>query len=241
MRLSKPLSRGLLVGTALLSAAVPSLIGLAASASSSTPAAVLATALHDATASKGVHEVLTAKESGLSVSRVDDIEAAEGRQVITLSSGATAEVVAFVGSKKAYIRANSLGITNYFAFPTKTPAKFANRWLELTPTDANYAAVVSATTLSSDFPQLLQISGPLSFGKVTSLAGVPVTEILGTIPASSNNPALAVTLYVSSSGKILPLELKETSAGLSAVFKWSKWGTKVSLSSPTNAEREPAV
>jgi hypothetical protein len=230
-----------LLGSALLIIAVPSLVGLEGSASTSTPAAVLAAALRDATASKGVHEVLTAKESGLTASRVDDIGTTEGRQVITLSSGATAEVVAFASSKKAYIRANSLGISNYFAFPTKTPAKYANKWLELTPTDANYAAVVSATTLSSDFPQLLQISGPLSFGHVTSLAGVPVTEMLGKIPASSNNPALAVTLYLTSSGKILPLELKEASSGLSAVIKWSKWGTKVILSSPANAEKEPVV
>jgi hypothetical protein len=65
--------------------------------------------------------------------------------------------------------------------------------------------------------------------------------MLGKIPASSNNPALAVTLYLTSSGKILPLELKEASSGLSAVIKWSKWGTKVILSSPANAEKEPVV
>jgi hypothetical protein len=220
---------------------VPCVVGFSASASSPTPAVELASALHDATSSKWVHEVITAKEGGLVASRVDDIGSTEGRQVIALSSGATAEVVAFANAKKAYIRANILGIAKYFAFPTKTPGKYANKWLELTSSDANYAAVVSATTLSSDFPQLLQISGPLSVGHVTSLAGVPVIEVLGKIPASSNNPALAVTLYLSSSGKLLPLELRETAKGLSAVIKWSKWGHKVNLSSPTGAEMEPAV
>jgi hypothetical protein len=190
---------------------------------------VLALAIHDAVGSEWVHETVNASGSGHKFSMVNDIGATEGRQVI-VSNGAHARVLVVGGN--AYLFGDNKAIANYFGISTTDPQKYANQWLELKPTSSDYSTVSAAVTLQSDFEHLA-MPGALKEGGVMTIKGHKVRPISAHIAATSQAPAGEATLYVTTSGKILPFEYRVVGSGVKSTTNWSDWGHKVTVVAPT--------
>lgn len=205
-------------------------LGTNAGASNPTSASqLLALAIHDADGSGWVHQTVAAAESGHKFSMVNDIGTAEGRQVI-VSDGAHARVLVTGGN--AYLYGDDSAIANYFAISTSDPQKYANQWLELTPTSPDYSTVSAAVTLQSDFEHV-SMPGTLKEGGVVTIRGHKVRPISAHIPATSQAPAGDATLYVTTSSKVLPFEYQVVGKGVKSTTKWSDWGQKVTIIAPT--------
>ena len=160
---------------------------------------------------------------------VNDIGTTEGRQVI-VSDGAHGQVLVIDGN--AYLYGDDKAIANYFGISTNDPQKYANQWLELTPTSSDYSTVSAAVTLQSDFEHLA-MPGTLKEGGVVTINGHKVRSISGQIPATSQAPAGNATLDVTTSGKVLPFEYQVVGKGVKSTTNWSDWGHKVTLIAPT--------
>ncbi len=193
-----------------------------------TPFALMSLAVHDAVKAGGVHEVEKASAPGRTFSMNNDIGATEGRQVV-VSNGAHAEVI-LIG-QEAYIHGDDKAVKTYFGLSSTDPAKYANKWLALTSSSSEFAAVSDAVTLQSDF-QTVTIPGTLKEGSTVVLNGQKVIPIEGTIPATTSNTAIKATLYVSKSSPVLPAEFRLTSSSDSFTVTWSKWGHAVTLAAP---------
>ncbi len=235
--------------TRLVTIAALALAGLvtigAPSATAAMPpsaAATLARALHDAVTSRGVHEVVTGSNGEIRWVSIDDIGVSSGRQTTGNSVGATQTLIALDAAHKMYERGNVLGVTWFFAIPKAQAGTYANKWLLLTPFTAGYGSTALDTTLKSDFPNHLNLHGPLKFGPLTTVAGVRVRTITGTFPETTSMPQLHATLYVTVTGPVLPVQLRETAVG--ATFRttqtWSKWNVPVNLTAPAGAIPFPA-
>ena len=205
-------------------------LGGSAGASGPTSASqLLALAIHDAVGSGWVHETTNASGSGHKFSMVNDIGTTQGRQVI-VSDGAHAQVLVLDGN--AYLYGDDKAIANYFGISTNDPQKYANQWLELTPTSSDYSTVSAAVTLQSDFEHLA-MPGTLKEGGIVTIKGHKVRPISGHIPATSQAPAGNATLYVTTSGTILPFEYQVVGKGIKSITNWSDWGHKVTIIAPT--------
>jgi hypothetical protein len=88
----------------------------------------------------------------------------------------------------------------------------------------------------------------LTVGRTEILNGHRVKPIGGHVAATSQHPAVTVTLYVTGSGKVLPVRYVIAGKGLHTATSWSNWGHGVQLSVPslssivgrsTNAQKGP--
>jgi hypothetical protein len=211
--------------------------GIVSSAEASTPSAasLLASAIRNAIASRAVHEVTVTKIDGETLNMINDIGSNEGRQIITISTGASTEVIAFDSMKKAYTKGNDLGLKSYFGFPSSDASKYAGKWMESVPSDQAWSNITNSTTLHSDFGTNLRIHDPVLGPKLVTLNGSRAYAISGTEAASANSPAASVTLYVSDSRTVLPLRLNEVAKGATATVNWSKWGELLTLKVPSKS------
>jgi hypothetical protein len=208
---------------------------LPAGASTPSAASLLASAVRNAIASGAVHEVDHAKLRGVTLTAINDIGSNEGRQIITISSGASTEVIAFDSMKKAYTKGNELGLKSYFGFPASDAVKYAGKWMEAVPSDQAWTNITNSTTLTSDFGTNIHIHDPALSTKLVTINGVRAYAISGTEAATANSPAASVTVYVSDSSKVLPLRVSETAKGESVTVNWSNWGETLALKAPTTS------
>lgn len=241
MRIPSTGQRVALVATSFALVGTYLAIGVGASALPVTPAASLVLATHNAEAGKWVHEQVNINEGQLAIVENNDISTNFGRQEMGENINATETLIALVGAKRLYERGNVIGVSQYFGIPRAQAGAYANRWLLITPASANYASVAFETTLASDFSNQLKITGPFKFGPPTSIAGVRVRTITGTIPATSSMPLLAVALSITVSGIVRPVRLREIGTGFSLVETWSKWGVPFKLVPPSGAVPFPHV
>ena len=67
-----------------------------------------------------------------------------------------------------------------------------------------------------------------------TINGHKVRPISGHIAATSQTPAGTATLYITTSGEILPFEYRTVAKGVSSITSWSNWGsTTHTLITPT--------
>jgi hypothetical protein len=161
----------------------------------------------------------------------NEIGTSGGRQII-VSSGAHVDVILIHNT--AYTYDDDKAVKSYFQLSTTDSAKFANKWLSLTASSSEFAAVSSAGTLPSDF-QSVTIPGALEEGTPIELNGQLAVPISGTIAQTSSNTAIKASLYVSKSLPVLLLEFHLASASKTYVVTWSQWGHSVVLAAPKNA------
>lgn len=202
-----------------------------ASTSAPPPSKLLALAIQNADASGWVHEITNASGPGHKWSADNVIGTTEGRQNI-VSDGAHARVLVVGGN--AYIYGDDKAITNYFGISTANPQKYANQWLELTPSNPGYSTVSNAVTLTSDLGHL-EMQGKLKEGQVVVIDGHKVCPITGHIPATSQAPAGIGTAYVTTAGRILPFEYRITANGIKSTTSWTQWGHAVKLAAPNSS------
>jgi hypothetical protein len=174
-----------------------------------------------------VHDVQSAIEPGHKFNATNDIGAKSGRQVIAIDGSHSTVIVLH---DMAYIKGNEKAIVDYFQIPTKHPAAAAGKWISLAPTDGGYAAVSSAVTIASDFGSVT-ILGPLREGAVVTLGGHKVLPIIGHVKGSSGSTVPA-TLYVTTSGTVLPVEFHVSKGSFSETTSWSDWGESIVLVTP---------
>ena len=196
------------------------------------PGALVRAALSNALSSGWVHEVSTGHGSGHTLSMVNDIGVTEGRQVID-SDGARSTVL--VINDMAYINGDAAAISNYFQLQTSNPQEFAGQWISIPPSASSYFGAVSASvTLASDFHNV-SFLGPFTARPETTLHGVKATPVVGHVSGPTGGKKVPATLYVTSAGKTLPVELSASDRQISETVKWSRWGEAVTLPLPGQA------
>jgi hypothetical protein len=230
-----PKSLGRLVVSAIVLGLSTFAFALSAEAAAPSAAALLSSAVHDAIAGRGVHEVSVARRSGETLKMINDIATNEGRQEITLSDGSSVEVIAFDAQLRAYIKGNQIGLKNYSGFPASEARKYAEKWMSANPGDHAWENIIGYTTLKSDFETNLAILHPVLNANVVSINGVGAYEITGHVAATANSPAATVKLYVSDKGTVLPIRLIEHAKGVTATVNWSKWGESLALRTPAKS------
>jgi hypothetical protein len=202
---------------------------------SPSPSALVAQSISNAESSGWVHEQVKASEKGHTFSANNRIGTSDGQQIIR-ADGAKAEVV--LVNDIAYIKANAKGVANYFGLTTSDPQQLAGKWLSVTPTDAGYGTYTAAVTLQSDFSQL-QLVGPYASGARTTIDHQSVIPVHGYVVSSSKGAKTPATLYVTATGKTLPIEFVVSTKAVHETEVWSAWSHPVYLSTPSNSEPIP--
>ncbi len=188
----------------------------------------MARSLADAESAGWVHEEINATAKGHTFSMNNEIGSVDGQQIIR-TDGAQAQVILVNGI--AYIEANAKGVANYFELSTTDPQKLAGRWFSVTSNDAGYSTYVTAVTLESDFSQI-QLSGPLTSGGRTTIDGHSVLPVYGYVAGASKGSKVRATLYVTATGKTLPIEFAVSSKAVHETIIWSDWSHPVYLTVP---------
>ena len=222
----------LAIGSTLCAALLATACGSSSStpAPSMTPKVMVTSALANAVNAGWVHEVGVTHLPGHSLTMVNDIGTVEGRQVIN-SNGAHSTVLAI--NNMAYIDADAASIASYFQLPTSTPQQFAGQWLSIPPTASSYFNAVSASvTLASDFHNVT-FAGPFSAQSESSHHGVKVIPIEGHVAGPNGSTMIPATLYVTATGRTLPVELSASKGQISETVEWTHWGQPVSLAVPS--------
>ncbi len=132
-----------------------------------------------------------------------------------------------------YFKGNKQDISMQFGV---TNSKFANRWVSVKASDANFAPMSKVMSFRTVVTELLGISQPKK-GAISTQLGHRVIAITGT-PKGSGAPAGAViTEYVSTTAPYLPIETvgSYTSGKVKVQFvvKYISWGKTVSVSVPS--------
>jgi hypothetical protein len=228
----------LLVGATIFLGAV-GLLSEDADASAPSARALLDTALHNATTSRWVHENVQVKQKGVAVQDAsDDIGATEGLQFVSSLGGGESEVIAFDHLQTLYVRANALGLTSIYSLTSTDAATYANEWMSVTPSDSEYGSIAYATTLASDFSQV-RFAGAISESRVITLDGRRVRALKGTVPPIDGAPKFVGTLYVTVTGKALPVTFVERDNKSSITVSWADWGHHYVLNTPSGAVTFP--
>lgn len=196
------------------------------------PPFIQAEALAAAQAAGSVHVDMVSSSASGRVVYSTDVSSTAGRQVITVAGGeATVLDVAGVG----YVSGNPAALVGFFGFPPSASARLTGRWVSFRSGQPYYQQVVDAVTLGSALG-VVRLSGRLSSKGMESVGGQRVVGVRGIAPSVPGVPAgTKATLYVTTTGRLLPVSYQEVSGStrLSAVF--SRWGEKVSVAAPRDA------
>jgi len=190
-------------------------------------------ALAAAEVTGSVHVDMTSSSGSGSTVYSTDVSSSAGRQVITITGGGKATVLDVAGV--GYVSGNAAALVGFFGFPAAASARLADRWVSFRSGQPYYQQVVDAMTLGSAMG-VVTLSGRLTSKGVRRMGGQPAVAVLGTAPSVPGVPAhTKATLYVATTGRLLPVSYAEASGSirLSAVF--SRWGEKVSVAAPRGA------
>ncbi|HEV3268983.1 MAG TPA: hypothetical protein VGZ68_11340 [Acidimicrobiales bacterium] len=230
----------LLVGSLLLGAVVATLTG-AAGASTQSAQSLASSAMKNAQSGGWVHEVvITTSKGAVARHSTNNIGATESVQVVTTSHGGASTLIAFSQRNTLYVHANSAALSRTYKLSATSAQRYANEWLRLPSSNARYAAASAGTTLASRFGAL-QFSGTVSWGQVGTISGVRVRALTGTIAATSSSPKYQATLYVTTSGTVLPVGLREVSGTTDVTVEWSNWGHAYAIQVPAPAVNFPSA
>jgi hypothetical protein len=230
-------------GLAAVLAAVSSLAWLAGCASQAPqppaglpgdpPQFIQAEALAAAQAVGSVHVDMTSSSGSGSTVYHSDVSSSDGRQVITITGGGEATVLDVAGV--GYVSGNPAALVGFFGFPASVSARLTGRWVSFRSGQPYYQQVVDAVTLDSAIG-VVRLSGPLTSKGVRTVSGQTVVGVRGTAPSVTGVPAGAkATLFVATTGRMLPVSYQEVSGGLRLSAVFSRWGEKVSVAAPRDA------
>jgi hypothetical protein len=197
---------------------------------------VLNSAVAAAKTSGSFHYKLVATAPGSTQSIVGDASGTEGRQVL---SAGTAKIEAEAIGTTVYIQGNVGGLENQLSFPAAEATKYSDQWISIASTDAPYASVVKAVTLTSALTQI-EPTGHLTLTSDTTRFGHPVVGIRGPLPGSGTKGVTgSVVLYVSTAKPSVPIafEGKASDAGKSETDTgtFTRWGKPLNLVAPSGS------
>jgi hypothetical protein len=190
-------------------------------------------ALAAAEAAGSVHVDMTSSSGSGSTVYSTDVSSSAGRQVITITGGGNATVLDVAGV--AYVSGNPAALVGFFGFPPAVSARLTGRWVSFRSGQPYYQQVVDAMTLGSAMG-VVTLSGRLTSKGVRRVGGQPVVAVLGTAPSVPGVPARTkATLYVATTGRMLPVSYAEASGSIRLSAEFSRWGEKVTVAAPRDA------
>jgi hypothetical protein len=147
----------------------------------------------------------------------------------------SAKVVGSTG----YVNGNEAALQDVIGLTKAESTKYAGKWLSFPTSNADLAELVGGL-LSSQVAKELEVGGPYTLGKSTTVAGQKATAILGSV-ATESGSKVPVVVYVAASGSPLPIQ-EVTNAGktggassIHGVVTFSNWGEDKSQTAPTGA------
>jgi hypothetical protein len=197
------------------------------------PQFIQAEALAAAQAVGSVHIDMTSSSGPGSTVYRSDVSSSDGRQVITITGGGEATVLDVAGV--GYVSGNPAALVGFFGFPAAVSARLTGRWVSFRSGQPYYQQVVDAVTLGSAVG-VVTLSGRLAPKGVHRAGGQAVVGVRGTAPSVPGVPAgTKATLFVATTGRMLPVSYQEVSGGLRLSAVFSRWGEKVSVAAPRDA------
>ena len=157
-----------------------------------------------------------------------------GRQSVTIGSDhATVMLIRGI----AYVNANAGALRDFVGLPASS-ASLAGKWISISPSDPGYASVSTGVTLRSALQQV-SIQAPFTNTGPSIVDGQHVIGIRGMV-ATGQGDSEAGTLFVPSSGAILPVAISASGTQGTEQAAFSAWGTAVTLTPPANPIPVPA-
>jgi hypothetical protein len=201
--------RRLAAGVALVGglalAAISGAPPVAASSHATTPdASTLYTEALATTKSWSVHYESASTVSQVSLLETGDSGPASGTQTVaTGKAGVTDTITIDVIGGLTYVKGNAGGFQALVGMDAATAQQVAGRWIEFSTTSATFAQVVAGVR-SHDVANELELKGPLTLGRATTLDGIAVDAIKGTQTYGKKKER--VVLYVRAHGRHVPVE-----------------------------------
>jgi hypothetical protein len=225
-------------GLAVLATGTPP-AGAASTPTQSSPQAEYQAAIK-AASNLGVHFASVASQNNVTIHVTGDTGATSGTQTLTVTNGKLSEHVnAMVIGSTGFVKANATALRYVIGLSTSQSNKYANKWLYFPTSNSGLDQLVSGL-LNSQVSDEVQMSGPYTYGPLTSVGGQQAVAIRGTVSTSSGSKA-PVVLYVPATGKPTPIE-EVTNPGASAhasaihgTVSFSNWGEKISEKPPAHS------
>jgi hypothetical protein len=214
-------------------------VGAASAPTQSSPQAEYQAAIK-AASNQGVHFVSVASQGGVTIHVTGDTGATSGAQTLTVTNGKLSEhVSAMVVGSTGYVKANSTALHYVIGLTTSQANKYANKWLSFPTSNSGLEQLVTGL-LSSQVSSEVQMSGPYTFGPVTTIGGQQAVPIHGTVKTDSGSKE-TVVLYVSATGKPTPIEevtnpgASKHASAIHGTVSFSNWGEKTSEKPPAHS------
>jgi hypothetical protein len=225
-------------GLAFLPTGTPT-AGAASAPTQTSPQAEYQAAIK-AASNLGVHFVSVASQGGVTIHVTGDTGATSGTQTLTVTNGKLSEhVSAMVVGSTGYVKANNTALHYVIGLSTSQANKYANKWLSFPTSNSGLEQLVSGL-LNSQVSAEVQMSGPYTYGPVTTIGGQQAVAIRGTVNTASGSKE-PVVLYVAATGKPIPIEevtnpgaSKHTSA-IHGTVSFTNWGQKISVKPPAHS------
>ena len=152
-----------------------------------------------------MHFSSVAKQNGAELDVSGDAGKTSGVQTLVVkSSKGTENMTALVVGSTGYVKGNQAALANVIGLTKAESTKYANKWLSFPTSNQGLGELVGGL-LSSQVSKELEIGGPYTYGKSTTVAGQNATAINGSV-ANQNGGTVPVVLYIPSSGTPLPLQ-----------------------------------
>jgi hypothetical protein len=207
------------------------------------PSLILAEARVAAETAGAVHYVQTGRTTRETGGNVADTAASTGRDVMTLSDGAQANVL--VTADVAYLRGNLAALTGFFQLPATTAARIANRWISVrssTAADRQLWDDLSFEMTTGSVLHALIPVGPLTRKPPSRVDGRLVVGVHGTVPPGTGAaPGSTETLYVADTGLPLPVSCTQVYRSSEVTTAFTRWGETVRVTAPPGTIPFPAA
>jgi hypothetical protein len=215
--------------------ATVALVGLMSAisgASPATPYTHMKTVIADANAETSMRYTVHLAGNGKSIVMVTDASRVGGRQVITLTVARKSNtVIVELIAGALYVKGDAAILSSYMGLSTATSKQLSNKWFSIPKSNADYATVSQAITISSTMTNVTMNKSVIA-GASTTLAGVKVDVLKGKTVPSSLEPTYGETLYVSTSKTPLPVEATQTYQGSIVTLRFGHWDETIHLVVP---------
>jgi len=209
-------------------------------ASSATTAQAEYNAAIKAVGTKGVHFASTALQNGVHLTVVGDTGTTSGAQTLVVKNGSSTEHMnALVVGSTGYVNGNAAALHHVIGLTSSQSSKYAGKWLSFPASNSSLGELVSGL-LDSQVATELQMSGPFTYDKATTVQSQHVLAVRGSV-ATENGDKVPVLLYVPATGAPLPVE-EVTNPGsgggkssIHGTVTFSKWGESVSQKAPAHS------
>ena len=229
---------GLAAAAALSLATAAAPVG-AATTPTTTSATDAYNAALKAVGSQGVHFQSVAQQNGATLQVSGDAGTTSGSQkLLVKNKNVNERMTALVVGSTGYVTGNAAALQNVIGLTKAQSSKYAGKWLSFPTSNTGLDELVGGL-ISSQVSKELEIGGPYTYGKPTTVAGQQATAINGSV-ATQSGSKVPVVLYLPSSGTPLPIR-EVTNAGKSGgssaihgTVTFSNWGENKSQTAPAH-------